>query len=140
MTKIAISSTGNNVDSIIDPRFTRCSYFVIVDTETMDSTAVPNPSAHVAGCAGIDAAHAVLAEEVNAVVTGHIGPHAMAALSAAGKRVLSANPGTVRQAIDAFTRGDLMPITDAAQAFGGARMRVGMGHQGHGYGRGGHWS
>lgn len=137
MTKIAISSTGNNVDAIIDPRFTRCSYFVIVDTETMDSTAAPNPGAHAAGCAGIDADHTVLAHDVNAVITGNVGPHAIAALSAAGKRVLSATPGSVKQAVDAFMRGDLVPITEAAQGFGGVRMRAGMGHQGHGFGRGG---
>ena len=29
--KIAVGSNGNNLDSLIDPRFGRCAYFLIVD-------------------------------------------------------------------------------------------------------------
>ena len=36
--KVAISSAGKDLTSPIDPRFGRCAYFVIVDTETMDQT------------------------------------------------------------------------------------------------------
>ena len=34
--KIAISSTGKDLDCQIDPRFGRCQYFIIVDPETME--------------------------------------------------------------------------------------------------------
>jgi predicted Fe-Mo cluster-binding NifX family protein len=34
--KICVSSSGNSVDSILDPRFGRAAYFIIADTETKD--------------------------------------------------------------------------------------------------------
>jgi len=33
--KVAITSSGNTLDALIDPRFGRCAYFIIVDTDTM---------------------------------------------------------------------------------------------------------
>jgi predicted Fe-Mo cluster-binding NifX family protein len=140
--KIAVSSIGDRLESVIDPRFGRCNYFVIVDTETMEFKAVPNPAVDVAGGAGIQAAQAVTAEGVSTVVTGAVGPHAMTALNAAGKEILSGTPGTVRQNIDAFTRGDLKPITDVGRAYGVRPLGFGMGRggrggRGRGHGRGG---
>ena len=34
--KIAISSTGQTLDSTVDARFGRCPYFLIVDPDTLD--------------------------------------------------------------------------------------------------------
>ncbi len=34
--KVCLSSSGNSMDSALDPRFGRAAYFVIADTETMD--------------------------------------------------------------------------------------------------------
>ncbi len=142
MTKIAVSSIGDSLESVMDPRFGRCNYFMIIDTETMESKAVPNPAINAAGGAGIQAAQAVTAEGVSAVVTGAVGPHAMTALRAAGKEILLGVPGTVKQTVDAFMRGDLKPITDVGPAYGGWGMGSGMGRggrggRGRGHGRGG---
>ncbi|MCJ7594880.1 MAG: dinitrogenase iron-molybdenum cofactor biosynthesis protein, partial [Desulfobacterales bacterium] len=40
--KIAVSSTGNHLDSPIDPRFGRCAYFVIIETDDMGFEAFEN--------------------------------------------------------------------------------------------------
>ncbi len=40
--KIAISSTGPDLDDLADPRFGRCRYYVMVDTETLGHEAVQN--------------------------------------------------------------------------------------------------
>lgn len=42
--KIAVSATSGSLDAQIDPRFGRCPYFVIVDSETMGFEALPNTS------------------------------------------------------------------------------------------------
>lgn len=34
--KIAVSSTGKDLNSQIDPRFGRCQYFIFIDPETME--------------------------------------------------------------------------------------------------------
>jgi predicted Fe-Mo cluster-binding NifX family protein len=146
MTKVAVSSTGNTLDSIIDPRFGRCSFFIIVDTDTMEFKPVPNPAVDAAGGAGIQAAQVVTAEGVQAVLTGAVGPNAIAALRAAGTQVLSYAAGTVRQAAEAYKQAELQPITTPGPAYAGtgtgtrmgARMgRGGRGGRGRGYGRGG---
>ena len=38
--KIAISSMGRDLDALIDPRFGRCAYFVIVDTQVISCFSV----------------------------------------------------------------------------------------------------
>ena len=42
--KIAVSAIDSDLTSQIDPRFGRCSYFVIVDSETMKFEVVENVS------------------------------------------------------------------------------------------------
>ena len=42
--KIAVSSSGNNLDSQIEPRFGRCAYLVVADTENMNFEAFDNES------------------------------------------------------------------------------------------------
>ena len=41
--KVAITSSGNSLESTLDQRFGRCSYFVFYDTETGDTEIFPNP-------------------------------------------------------------------------------------------------
>lgn len=50
--RVAITSTGNNLQSTIDPRFGRCAYFVIYDTETKATEFIPNPNIDVTDGAG----------------------------------------------------------------------------------------
>jgi predicted Fe-Mo cluster-binding NifX family protein len=40
--KIAISSTGPDLDAQIDPRFGRCPYFVVVDPATAEFEVLEN--------------------------------------------------------------------------------------------------
>lgn len=47
--KIAVSSNGKNLDSQIDPRFGRCAYFLIVETDDMNFEAFKNDNLALAG-------------------------------------------------------------------------------------------
>ncbi len=42
--RIAVSSTGNSLDSQVDPRFGRCQIVLVVDTETLKVEALSNTS------------------------------------------------------------------------------------------------
>ena len=44
--KIAFSSSGNNLESQLDPRFGRCPKFLIVDLDTMDIDVFENDQFH----------------------------------------------------------------------------------------------
>ena len=105
--KVAISATGQNLDSQIDPRFGRCQYLLIADSERMDFEAVENPAVAAPGGAGIQAAELVAKMGAKAVITGDCGPNAYQVLSAAGIGVFVGASGRVREAIDAYRRGEL---------------------------------
>ena len=51
--KVCLSSTANNLDAQLDPRFGRCPYLLIVDTETLQFEAIPNLAAGTLDGAGI---------------------------------------------------------------------------------------
>jgi predicted Fe-Mo cluster-binding NifX family protein len=138
--KVAVSSTGKTLDSAIDPRFGRCSWFVIVETEDMSFDAFSNESVALGGGAGIQSAQFIVSKGAAAVLTGNCGPNAMSALSAAGVKVILGQAGTVREAVERFKRGELPSASEANVSshygMGGNRgMGRGMG-MGGGGGRG----
>jgi predicted Fe-Mo cluster-binding NifX family protein len=100
--KIAITSSGDNLDSQMDPRFGRCQYFVIVDPDTMDFKAMPNESAMASGGAGIQAAQTIVNAGINKLITGNVGPNAFEVLSAAGIETMTGANGTVRHALELY--------------------------------------
>ena len=107
--KIAISAAGRTLDAEVDPRFGRCQYFIIIDTETMQFEAVENASSMASGGAGISAAQMVVGEGVQAVLTGNCGPKAYQVLSAAGVQVITGVSGDVKEALQNYKSGKYQP-------------------------------
>jgi predicted Fe-Mo cluster-binding NifX family protein len=112
--KIVVTSQGTNLDSPLDPRFGRAKHFLLVDTETMQTTVHDNAqNVNAPQGAGIQAAQAVYNLGAGAVVTGHVGPKAFATLHAAGIAVYVGSSGTVREAVEQFRSGRLQPAESA---------------------------
>jgi predicted Fe-Mo cluster-binding NifX family protein len=111
--KVAVSATGNHLDSAIDPRFGRCAYFLIVDTENMNFEAFPNEGGALGGGAGIQSAQFISSKGAQIVITGNCGPNAVNTLSAAGIKVILGQVGTAKEAIERFKRGDLRAVSEA---------------------------
>ena len=105
--KICISSTGKNLDAVVDQRFGRCQYFLIFDTETMKVKNISNEATLSSGGAGIQAAQIVAKEDIGSVITGNIGPNAFQILQAAGIKVYTGAEGTVKEAIENYNKGKL---------------------------------
>jgi predicted Fe-Mo cluster-binding NifX family protein len=127
--KICVSATSNSLDAPVDPRFGRCPYFIIVDTETMQFEVVPNMASGAMGGAGIQAAQIIASKGAKVVITGNVGPNAFQALSAAGVSVITGAYGTVREVVEKYKRGELREVNVPT---------VG-GHFGMGTGRGRGW-
>jgi len=104
--KICITSEGGNLDSKVDPRFGRCQYFIIADTDTLEFEAVRNPNIESMGGAGIQSAQLVASKQIKAVVTGNVGPNAFQTLQAAGIEVFTGASGTVKEAIEKYKKGE----------------------------------
>ncbi len=109
--KIAISATGKDLNSNVDPRFGRCAYFIIVDPDTMEYEAFENQSVMLGGGAGIQAAQFIASKGAEVVITGNCGPNAVRTLEAAGIKIITGYNGTVRQAIEDFKMGRLKPTS-----------------------------
>ena len=105
--KIAVSSSGNDLDSQIDPRFGRCTYFIIVETDDMSFEVFENKSMALGGGAGIQSAQFVASNGARTIITGNLGPNAVKALSAAGVEVFAGQSGSVREAIERYRSGDI---------------------------------
>jgi len=115
--KIILTTTSPNLDSEIDPRFGRGAYLLLVDTDTLQAEAHPNPGVTASGGAGIQAAQFVTDQKAEAVISGDFGPNAFNALQAAGiATYLYADCRTARQAIELFQAGQLQRVGAPTQS------------------------
>ena len=133
--KIAITATGADLQAQVDPRFGRAQYFIIVNPETMEFEAIENSSLSAAHGAGIQSGQLMSSKDVSAVITGSVGPNAFQTLTAAGIQIFQSPGGTVEQAVEAYKKGQLQPVTQFGPAHAGMGMGGGMG-MGRGMGRG----
>lgn len=110
--KLCITSSGQSLDDAIDPRFGRCQYFIMVDTENMQCEAIQNPAISAGGGAGTQAAQLVANKGAEVVLTGNVGPNAFTTLQASGiKVIVGLSGGTVRQAVEGFNSGKYQHIS-----------------------------
>ena len=103
--KVAVSAQGPDLEAGVDSRFGRCSYFVIVDLATNEVEAVANEPGP--GGAGVAAAQLMARREVEAVITGNLGPKAGQGLAVAGIDAYRSQGGTVKENLQALQAGDL---------------------------------
>ncbi len=112
--KLAITSSGNSLESNLDQRFGRAAMFIIYDTDTDTFEVVDNTqNLNAVQGAGIQSAQHVVNAGAQVCVTGHTGPKAFKVLSAANIPVYLADAGPVQAAIDAWKRGGLKQISEA---------------------------
>ena len=112
--KIAVTSTGTDLQAEVDPRFGRARYILIVDSETMDFEALDNSeNINALKGAGIQAAKMVAEKGVDVLLTGHCGPNAFKAMETAKVGVANNASGTVEEAVQAYLDGKL-PLSDGA--------------------------
>ena len=124
--KIAISSTGQTLESAVEPRFGRCPYFLIVNPATLEFEAVANANADLGGGAGIQSAQLVTEKGASVVLTGSCGPNAHHVFDRAGIRVVTGVTGSVSQAVQQFTAGSLKQ-TLSAQTSPSSSGKIGRG-------------
>ena len=110
--KIAISSTGKDLESDIDIRFGRCPYFLIIDTETNKTKAIENTAKAQAGGAGISAAQLVANEKPDAIIATNLGPRAFQVFQQLNIKIYQAE-GKIKQAIENLKNNKLKEISNA---------------------------
>ncbi len=109
--KVAVTSVGKDLDSMIDERFGRSSYFIIVDTDSDEFEVSENEGLSSAHGTGVQAAQFIVEKGIQVIITGNIGPNAIKVLKESGIDVFTANSMTVRQALANFSEGKLEKIS-----------------------------
>jgi predicted Fe-Mo cluster-binding NifX family protein len=128
--KICVTASGNTLDALVDPRFGRAAYLTIVDSESMTFEAILNAAAGAMGGAGIQAAQKIASKGVKVLITGNVGPNAFQTLSAAGIEVVVGASGTVKEAIEKYSKGELNKAgSPTVQGHHGMSMGTGRGQR-----------
>lgn len=71
--KVAITSTGNSLESNLDSHFGRCSFFVIYDTAIHSVEFIPNPNKEKIEGAGPASVQLIASRGAEKVVSGEFG-------------------------------------------------------------------
>ena len=113
--KVAITSTGQKMESAIELRFGRAKYFILVDTTTGEYKIKDNSqNLNAAQGAGIQTGQNIVNLSAEAVITGNVGPKAFRVLQAAGIKIYLCGSGaTVAEAVEQFKAGDLKQVDQA---------------------------
>ena len=106
--KIAVTSQGKDLDSPMDPRFGRAPYILIVDLNSNKFEVLDNSeNVNAFKGAGIQTAVMVSKGGAEVLLTGYCGPNAFKTLNTAGVKVANDVSGTVRDALTAYSDGEV---------------------------------
>lgn len=104
--RVAITSSGNTLDSDIDSRFGRCAYLAVYDLENHTTEFIPNPNKDKVEGAGPATVQLVASLNVQKVVSGEFGDKVKAIFDSLQiQLIILKDPGKkVREIIDLLSR------------------------------------
>lgn len=109
--KIAIPSQGTTLAAPMSFRFSRCPFFLFVETESNQTEALPNPAIGLLEDTGLQAARFVVEHGAQAVIAMMIGPYAQQILKAAGITIYEFEFPSGQQGVDRLRSGRLQVWT-----------------------------
>ncbi len=107
--KLGVTARGPGLDAELDPRFGRAAYLLVVESDTAQVDAVPNPYGALGSGAGIQSARWMAEKGAKVVLTGFCGPNSHQTLAAADIDVVVGCSGTVAEAVGRYRSGQLRP-------------------------------
>lgn len=112
--KVAVTAQGQELASMVDLRFGRAKWILVVDTETGEHEVHDNAvQLNLPQGAGIQTGQNVANLGVEAVITGNVGPNAFRTLNAANVKICLATQQTVEEAVTALKEGRLQDVQQA---------------------------
>lgn len=114
--KVLISAVGKEKTDDFDLRFGRGEFFQIIDTEAGDIKVLENQGKKSDHGAGIGASQQVIDENIDVLITGHLGPNAFEILEDSNIELFSAKGGTVEEVLEKFKSGKLEKIEKAGKS------------------------
>jgi predicted Fe-Mo cluster-binding NifX family protein len=110
--KIAIAADGMDLSAEVGHKLGASQYLIIVDLDSGDFEAVPNPGASGQRGAGMQAVVLAISRDVKAVLTGYCSPAVQKQFKANGIEVLVGVSGVVRDVIEKYKEVGLKQRTE----------------------------
>jgi predicted Fe-Mo cluster-binding NifX family protein len=108
---LCVTARGRGLDALVEPRFGRAPFFLLLDPDGTVLTPVENPYMDTRGGVGPRAVQILADHHVETLITGQMGANALAAVKAAGIRVYACPEGeSVSGALQLFRSGELQQI------------------------------
>jgi predicted Fe-Mo cluster-binding NifX family protein len=111
--KVCVTADSQDFNPQVDPRFGRCKYFFLIDTDNNSSEIIENTGKESSSGAGIAAAGLLVEKGAEAVITGNCGPKAFQVLTKSGIKVITGVSGGVWEALENFSAGRLSETKEA---------------------------
>ena len=109
--KIFITATGKTVKDNVDPKFGRCDYYLIYDTETKSVDAKENPYKTGQSSVGISLAQTVINSGAKIAISTNFGPNAYRVLKEGEISMYkAASEISIEQAIANYLNGELEEV------------------------------
>jgi len=110
--KIALTTKGKTLSDELDPRFGRAAFFMIYDdVEKSIIKVTDNANILKSGGAGVSSAQEIIAEGVDVLITGALGPNAHNIIGTSGIKVYANdNCRDASDAIEKLSKGELQEI------------------------------
>lgn len=109
------------MESTMDPRFGRCEFFAIVDTETNEAKLIDNAAAKSGGGAGIAAGQLLVDNDVELLITGNVGPNANDVLKAAEIKIVRGKKVSLNENVEMFKKNQLEVIDTTVPSHSGMK-------------------
>lgn len=119
--KIAVSSTGTEISSLMEQKFGRSEYFIIAETDEMQFQVIDNKASMEAGGAGIQAGQTIINTNATVLITGNVGPNAMKVLKSAKVKIYRGRAESVEKNIELFIEHELLEISESVKAHHGMK-------------------
>jgi len=110
--KIAISSTGEDINNHVTDVFGRCAYFILAEIKDKiigNTELLKNENTKQIGGVGISTAQLVAEKGINVVITKNMGPRAMDVLKQFNIEVYFGD-GVIKDVLQSFIDGKLKKI------------------------------
>ncbi len=107
---IAVCSQGPGLNSVVDHRFERCAYFILIYSDTGRFHAILNPNIETPGDAVRLTAQFLAEKYVDVVLASTMEEKALAALDAVGARAYTGIKGTVANSVTLYEQDMLTPV------------------------------
>ena len=110
---IAITATGQNLNSQVDARFGRAKFIIIYNSEDKSyQTHDNNLNLNAAQGAGIQTAQNVVNLGANILITGNCGPKAFRVLDAGNVKIYVSTSLSINDAIKSYEENKLNQLTN----------------------------